>query len=378
MLYADGITDNTLQLQEMLDKRGIVTVDRPGTYIISKTLIIRSDTRLILSPGARILAAPMSRCSLIENEHFAGGGTDERIEIVGGIWDGNCDNMGLDAVYEAKHREDEPYSPKLFKGKMMRFAHVNNIVLEKMTVKDPVSYGIQIASVRGFVVRDLFFDYNHHFGTTDGVHINGPARDGVIENVCGTTNDDMVSLTTIDEKHAEISYGHIMNVDIRNVSAENGYSGIRLQSNAGYEIRNVRISGVYGDYRHNAVLISQHNSRPGTPTWFDDITVEHVRAVKTEKPLPEDCFTYWERGAIEKLAIVWIEKGIAAGNIILRDITRHECTVTSAPLVKIDEGAVIAHLVAENIHQTCAEGVNAPCFKNEGSIAVSVIRNVQE
>ena len=61
---------------------------------------------------------------------------DERIEIIGGIWDGNCDAMGLDAVYEAKHREDEPYSPKLFKGKMMRFAHVDNIVLEKLTVKD--------------------------------------------------------------------------------------------------------------------------------------------------------------------------------------------------------------------------------------------------
>ncbi|MBR0326922.1 MAG: hypothetical protein IIX09_03890, partial [Clostridia bacterium] len=73
MLYADGITDNTRELQEMLDKRGIVTVDMPGTYLISKTLIIHSDTRLILSPGARILAAPMSRCSIIENEHFAGG-----------------------------------------------------------------------------------------------------------------------------------------------------------------------------------------------------------------------------------------------------------------------------------------------------------------
>ncbi len=378
MLYADGMTDNTLALQEMLDKRGIVTVDRPGTYLISRTLIIRSDTRLVLSPGARILAAPMSRCSIIENEHFAGGGRDERIEIIGGIWDGNCGAMGLDAVYEAKHREDEPYSPKLFKGKMMRFAHVDNIVLEKLTVKDPVSYGIQIAHVRGFVVRDLFFDYNHHFGTTDGVHINGPARDGVIENVCGTTNDDMVSLTTIDEKHAEISFGHISNVDIRNVSAENGYSGIRLQSNEGYEINRVKISGIYGDYRHNAVLISQHNSRPGTRTWFNDITVEDVHAVKTAKPLPEDCFTYWERGAIEKLAIVWIETGIEAGNIVLRDITRHECTVTSAPLVKIDKGAVIANLVAENIHQTCGEGVDAPCFKNEGTIEVASFRNVQE
>ncbi|MBR0327454.1 MAG: hypothetical protein IIX09_06580, partial [Clostridia bacterium] len=60
------------------------------------------------------------------------------------------------------------------------------------------------------------------------------------------------------------------------------------------------------------------------------------------------------------------------------DITRHECTQTNAPLVKIDEGAEINRLVADNIHQTCAEGVNPPCFKNEGTIRASVIRDVQE
>ena len=88
MLYGDGIHDDTLAFQKLLDNRGIVTIDKPGTYLISKTLIIYSNTRLVLSPGAIILAAPFSKCALIENEHFAGGGRDERIEIIGGIWDG--------------------------------------------------------------------------------------------------------------------------------------------------------------------------------------------------------------------------------------------------------------------------------------------------
>ena len=85
MLYGDGIHDDTLALQAMLDGCGIVTVDKPGTYLISKTLIIHSNTRLVLSPGVKLLAAPLSRCALIENEHFAGGGRDENIEIEGGI-----------------------------------------------------------------------------------------------------------------------------------------------------------------------------------------------------------------------------------------------------------------------------------------------------
>ena len=154
MLYADGIHDDTLNIQAMLDQKGIVTIDQPGTYLITKTLVIRSNTRFILSPGAKLLAAPMSRCALIENEHFAGGGRDENIEIIGGIWDGNCDEMGLDAAYEAKHRLDDPYDPKLFKGKLIRFAHIDRLCLEKMTVRNPVSYGIQIADADGFVVVD--------------------------------------------------------------------------------------------------------------------------------------------------------------------------------------------------------------------------------
>ena len=66
MLYGDGIRDDTAALQEMLDRRGIVTIDRPGIYLITKTLVIHSNTRFILSPGAVLLAAPMSRCALIE------------------------------------------------------------------------------------------------------------------------------------------------------------------------------------------------------------------------------------------------------------------------------------------------------------------------
>ena len=375
MLYGDGIHDDTQAIQALLDKQGIVTIDKPGTYLISKTLIIHENTKLVLSPGAHMLAAPMSRCALIENEHFAGGGRDANVEIIGGIWDGNCDNMGLDAVYEAKHREDLPYSPKLFRGKLMRFARVDNIALEKLTVRNPVSYGIQIADARGFVTRDICFDYNWHFGTTDGVHINGPARDGVIENLFGTTNDDMVSLTTIDESHAEVTVGEIVNVDIRNISAKNGYSGVRLLAAGNFDIRCVRINGVYGDYRHNAVLISHHNTRPNTRIWFDDITVEHVHARKSDKPLPEDCFRYWEHGW-ENLPVMWVEEGINVGNFILRDISRHEITSSDAALVQLDKGANIRRLVAENISQTTAPGVTTRGWFNQATVEKLITRDI--
>lgn len=376
MLYGDGIHDDTAEIQKMLNARGIVTLNRPGTYLITKTLIIGSNTRLVLSPGARLLAAPMSRCALIENEHFAGGGRDENIGLEGGIFDGNCDEMGLDALYEAQHRLDDEYSPSLFKGKLIRLAHVTNIALEGLTVRNPVSYGIQIADVVGFAVRDIRFDYNWHFGTTDGVHINGPAHNGVIENLYGTTNDDMVSLTTIDESHAEITKGEIANVDIRNVSASNGYSGVRLLTAEDLPLSNVRISGVYGDYRHNAVLISQHNMRPGTRSFFDGIYIEHIHVRKSCTPLGEGCFRMWESENMRG-PLIWLERGVEIGEVIIRDVSRNErSTVTNAPLIGLNAGVRIRRLVMENISQINAEGVTAPYIENNADIEELITRDI--
>lgn len=365
MLYGNGIQDDTCALQELLDRRGVVTVDRPGAYLVSRTLIIHSNTRLLLSPGAKLIAAPMSRCALIENEHFAGGGRDENIEIFGGEWDGSCDEMGLDAAYEALHRLDDPYDPKLFKGKLMRFAHIDRISIEKLTVRNPVSYGIQIADVRGFVVRDLFFDYNCHFGTTDGVHINGPACDGVIENLSGTTNDDLVSLTTYDEPHAEVSLGPIENVCIRNLTARNGYSGVRLLSGEDFPLRSVRIDGLTGTYRHHAVVISNHNKRPGK-AWFDDLIIENVSAAKSDTPLGEGCHLTWEKNA-DKDAFFYFGQDAVCGSVTLRNIRRHQDSSTLSPLFRFKDSCRIDRLVLDNVHQTAAPGATAPVWQDDGA-----------
>ena len=371
MLYGDGIHDDTLSLQALLDERGIVTVDRPGTYLISRTLVIHSDTRFILSPGARLLAAPMSRCALLENERFAGGGRDENIEIVGGIWDGNCDEMGLDAAYEALHRLDHPYSPDRFMGKLIRFAHVDRITLQKMTVRNPVSYGIQIADVYGFAVRDLFFDYNWHFGTTDGVHINGPAYDGVIENLCGTTNDDLVSLTTYDEPHAEVTRGPIENVYIHNLSARNGYSGVRLLSGENDPLRAVRIDGLYGTYRHHAVVISNHNERPGA-TRFDDLVIENVYARKSDTPLGEGCHLTWEKHA-DQDGFLYFGRDAVCGNVTVRNVRRHQDKSTQSALFRFSDTCRIDRLLLDNVHQTTAQGATAPLWEDLGATIQTLI-----
>ena len=191
----------------------------------------------------------------------------------------------------------------------------------------------------------------------------------------GTTNDDMVSLTTIDEPHAEVTVGEIANIYIHNVCAYNGYSGIRLLSAGNFAIKNVHINGVYGDYRHNAVLVSHHYTRPNTKIWFDDIVIEHVHASKSHTPLGEDCFTYWE-GECRKGPVIWFEEGICCGRVTLRDISRHEIKDTPAYLVQLDEKAVIGRLVAENISQTTDPGVTAPLWFDRATVGTRILRDI--
>ena len=146
----------------------------------------------------------------------------------------------------------------------------------------------------------------------------------------------------------------------------NGYSGIRLLSGENCELRSVHIDGLYGDYRHNGVIISNHNKRPGS-VWFDDITIEHVHARKSYTPLGEDCFRYWEENA-DRCAIIEFGAGAVCGSVTLRDIIRHEEQSTQGAVVALSSSAVIDRMVVDNLCQTTADGVTAPVWDNKGTI----------
>lgn len=377
-IYNDKQKDDTKKIQDLLDEGGIVTIDN-GDYFICKTLIIHSDTKLVLAPNAKLILKDNARCALIENEHFRGGDRDYNIQVIGGIFDGNSDNQGFDCYDLIEHRNDFSYDPDRYSGKLIRFCHVDKITLKDLTVRNPNGYGIQIGDTVDFIVKDIFFDYNWHYGCTDGVHINGPAREGVIENLSGTTNDDMVSLTPVDEQHAECSEGEIKNITIRNVTANNGYSGVRLLSCGNYPLTQIKVDGVYGDYRHNALLLGHHFARPSdTRNWFDDIVIENVRANKSSTPLDNSCFTLWEEGAIETLPVIWLFNDINIGKIAFKNIYRYESVKTNTSLLKIEKEVTVDTLLLDNVRQTLTEGSDGKLLELNGTIKNLVKVNVTE
>ncbi|MBQ7933032.1 MAG: hypothetical protein IJ334_18745, partial [Clostridia bacterium] len=120
-------------------------------------------------------------------------------------------------------------------------------------------------------------------------------------------------------------------------------------------------------------IISNHNNHPGA-VWFDDITIEHVHARKSDTPLGDDCFRYWE-GNAERCAIIEFGKGAVCGNVVLRDIIRHETQSTPAAAIALAPSAVIDRLLIDNLHQTTADGAAAPVWDNKGTIRQLIERD---
>ena len=154
-LYGDGINDDTTALQAMLNENTIVNLPTPyKEYLISKTLVLRSGQTLRLENGVKIKLADNSSCLMIRCDH------SENVTLEGGIWDMNNTNQEPNPLwsgaYVAKHDDmDDRYL-----GVAMRFYNIKNLTIKNLTLKDPVTFGIQIAKTNQFTIDGITFDYN--------------------------------------------------------------------------------------------------------------------------------------------------------------------------------------------------------------------------
>ena len=180
--------DNTEELQQLLDKRGDVFF-KSGVYVISNTLIIHDHTRLTLAHDAVIRLADNACCLMLMNDCCYKTGSNHHIIVEGGRWDGNNVAQTRGKVYA-----DKPYNM----GVVMRFENVFDLTVRDLVIKDPESYAMQFRFVDRFTVENITFDYNMEKLNMDGVHVNGPSRNGVIRNIKGATNDDLVALNCDD------------------------------------------------------------------------------------------------------------------------------------------------------------------------------------
>lgn len=367
----ENIKDSTSMLQSMLDQRGEVKVPG-GIYTISQPLVIYDDTKLSLSHDTVIRLADGSNCVMLKNQACQTTGKNHHILVEGGMWDGNNKGQEPDTKPEGK-----PY----YFGVVMRFEETEDLTVRDVTVKDPSRYAIQIKNTDRFTVDNITFDYNMHQKCMDGVHVQGWARNGMIRNIKGATNDDLVALNCDDvyddgEKRS-ISQGQIENVVIDGVYGDNGYTAIRLLS-CGSRMRNIKIRNVFGTYRLYGVSFTQHDIVPGAPVWFDNIDIDGVYCTKQPQDPPVDpkfidgIDNYYHKGSHDKCIrldpIIWFAKGVTCGNVSIANLHRDEEAVTEAHTIQIDENVHIEKLVLQNVTQRFHNCPEVPLLKNEGTV----------
>lgn len=225
-------------LQKLLDS-GVGRVEFPdGAFVVSRPLIISSNTHLVCSPRTVVRLADGANCPVLRNRGSEPGGFDCNIIVEGGIWDGNN-------VHQKRGTYRLPGMPGGGDiNQLTVFAGIKNLTLRGMTLKDPDCYCIELTDIDGFLVEDIVFDCNDKTLNQDGLHIDGWARNGYVRNLRGHTNDDMVALNS-DEGSWRSPSNDITNVTIDGIyGGEDGYTAVRLLSRDAH-VRDVVIRNVF-------------------------------------------------------------------------------------------------------------------------------------
>lgn len=223
-------------IQAALDKDNSVTLPkRELPYYIDRPIILKSGQKLTAAADAEIRLVPGTNTSMVRNEHIVGFADkpvpentqpDTHITIEGGIWttlaNGSKDYNGNHRGLSSK-KEPVPGTHGVILLHNIRHATVRNV-----TVRQSRPFAVHLGNVRNFTVDGVTLDQHGR----DGVHIDGPASEGVIRNVSGDSHDDPVSLTAWDWKQYNVTFGPIHHITIEHVSGapigKHGTDAIRL------------------------------------------------------------------------------------------------------------------------------------------------------
>ena len=369
-VVGDGIHDDTAGLQTLLDSGGneVHFPSPPVCLLISKTLTIHSRQTLVLSRHTVIRLKEHSDQVMITNADHQKG--NEGICLIGGIWDMDNLNQSLTEYHKTRIWRGRPYLPEYYIGVLMRFNNVQNLSIRGLTLKDPVTYGMQLGNLRQFTIEDITFDYNLKRSNMDGVHVHGNARWGRIANLKGTTNDDLVALNADDGGYFEMTRGPIEDVSVAGIFSENGYTAVRLLS-AGSPIRRIQLANIFGTYRYNVVSFTNHRVHPGSGSTFEDVSIRGVFCSKADQGRKFDP----AKPDTSHDVPIWIDAPAVVSSLTIADYHRTE-SVWPAENIVIESGATVESLQISNISLINRTPGAIHVLTNKGKIGSLTMTNV--
>ena len=213
----------TQAMQATLDAQGTLHIPaRAQPYYLDGPLILKSGQKLKADPTAEIRLKPGSNTCMVRNEQVVTLNTkpvpadlplDTDITIEGGIWttlatgvavSGNGNNRG----HSAKE------NPAFGTHGVILLRNVRRVSVKNVTIRQSIPFGVHLANAHEFIVENITLEDHRR----DGVHVNGPASDGLIHGVRGDPHDDNVALNAWEWKNYAPSYGPIERIIIEDVT----------------------------------------------------------------------------------------------------------------------------------------------------------------
>ena len=209
-------------IQAVLDKADAVHLPkRDQPYYLDGPIVLKSGQKLTADLDAEVRLKPGCNTCMVRNEHIVGfadmtvpGDTkpDTDITIEGGIWTtlatGAKDSNGNQRGASSK-KDPVPGTHGVILLHNVRGATVRNV-----TVRQSRPFAIHLGNIRDFTVEGLTLDRHGR----DGVHVDGPASDGIIRNIHGDSHDDPVSLTAWDWRQYNVTFGPIHHLTIDHIT----------------------------------------------------------------------------------------------------------------------------------------------------------------
>ena len=377
-LYGDGIHDDQPAIQEMIDSGSceIVLPAPKVCYLISKTLLIPSNFRLVLPRYAEIKLADGSNCLMVRNKgvtkaeirhdwvlidrySLEESDANTNFEICGGIW--NLNNRGQ----KGNPMWDESAGADGYTGFGMLFCNVKNFRLTNMTLKDPVNFAVTLDTASWFTVEDITFDFNYGNPTAvnmDGIHLNGNCHYGTLRNLKGACYDDLVAMNA-----DEGTNGPITNIDVDGIYSTDCHSAVRLLTHKNI-VENIHIRNVFGTYYQYCIGLTQCASDFGEG-FYDGITLDNIYASKAER-----LSVYCKDGGYV-FPFIFIQDFMVVKNLKVHTLHRREAT-TPVETFYVGWKTVVGNLILENITTENNTNERMPLLVNKGEIENLALRDI--
>lgn len=250
----DGKRDELSALQTAIDKEEELFFPK-GTYVVSDTIKVPSDRKLVFEKGAVIFLKAATKRKrgdfLLTNKNMETG--DRNITIVGATFDGNNE-------YKYHKRPNNIFQKDGYSGILINFRNVKNLTLKDLTLQNPVAYYTRFCQIDGFLIEDITLKSKKEMPNQDGIHFAGEVRNGVVRNITaetyGQTNDDLLAINADDYpgriEEFDTVCGSIENVLFENITAGSCHDGVRFLSFVS-AIRNLTFRNLKIGFRKCAV-----------------------------------------------------------------------------------------------------------------------------